>query len=277
MWRRTFACAGTSLVLAVSASAAFSKAPEPGPPRHAPTHAARTPDPAAAAYLSGRQALVGLHAPSEEPVARDAAGRSMLALRTVNHGEFLAIPSFDEEGEFSAIDLDRVAHLLRAGGGEEHPIDPRVLSLVYRIQTHFGVPEIRVVSGYRVPKPSSHSNHGRGRAVDLIVPGTADEDVAAFVRELGFVGVGVYPSSQFVHVDVRPRSYFWVDFSKPHTKNREHGILIELATKSDAVALDGGRAPIEPFAIANDVESTLRTYGAVSAPTLTSDDEEEER
>ena len=74
-------------------------------------------------------------------------------------------------------------------------VDPRTLALVYRIQVHFGAPEIRVVSGYRVPKPGSHSNHGKGRAMDLVVPGVADEDVARFARGLGFVGVGVYPTS----------------------------------------------------------------------------------
>ena len=59
------------------------------------------------------------------------------------------------------------------------------------------------------------------------------------VRELrvaGFVGVGVYPTSQFVHVDIRPRSYFWVDFSGPRMKNRERGIRGDLAAKSDAAA-----------------------------------------
>ncbi|HXX68636.1 MAG TPA: DUF882 domain-containing protein [Polyangiaceae bacterium] len=235
------------------------------------------PDPAAVAYLSGNQALVGPHARSDQPVARDPAGRPMLALRTINHGESLAIPSSSDEGEFSAIDLDRAARLLRAAGGEEHPVDPRVLGLVYRIQTHFRVPEIRVVSGYRVPKPASRSNHGRGRAVDLIVPGIVDEDVAAFVRELGFVGVGIYPSSQFVHVDVRPRSYFWVDFSRPHARNREHAILGDLAMKSDAAALDGGKLPIEPFGIVNDVEGALRTYGVPPGSPVANDDEEEDR
>ena len=46
-------------------------------------------------------------------------------------------------------------------------------------------PEIRVVSGYRVPKPGSRSNHGKGRAVDMVVPGVPDEEVARFAREIG--------------------------------------------------------------------------------------------
>jgi uncharacterized protein YcbK (DUF882 family) len=229
----------------------------------------------AAAYLAGKQALVGWHAPSTEPVAHDASGRPLLVLAAINRGETLAIPASTDDGGFDSADLDRVAHLLRAATGDEHPIDPRTLALVYRIQTHFGVPAMRVVSGYRIPKPGSRSNHGKGRAMDLIVPGVADEDVAKYTREVGFVGVGVYPASQFVHVDIRPRSYFWVDVSGPHMKNRERGILGDLASKSDAAALARGQAPIEPFAVAMDVDAALRARGAIPIAPADEDDDEE--
>ncbi len=168
--------------------------------------------------------------------------------------------------------------MLRAAAGEEHPVDPRTLGLIYRIQRHFSVPEIRVVSGYRVPKPGSRSNHGKGRAIDLIVPGVPDEEVARFAREMGFTGVGVYPTSQFVHVDIRPRSYFWVDYSGPRMKNRETGILGDLAAKSDAAAVARGETVIEPFAIATDVDVALRARGVASAsvplPAEEEDDDE---
>lgn len=200
----------------------------------------------------------------------------MLALRALNRGEFLALAASSDEGGFDALDLDRAAHLLRASGGDEHPVDPRTLALVYKIQTHFGAPEIRVVSGYRVPGPRSHSNHGKGRAIDLIVPGTADEDVAQFARAMGFVGVGVYPRSQFVHVDIRPRSYFWVDSSGPHMKNRERGILGDLASRSDAAAAARGQTPIEPFGLATDVDTALRSLGAAAATAPSEEDEDDE-
>jgi uncharacterized protein YcbK (DUF882 family) len=230
---------------------------------------------AALAYRSGIQALVGWHAPSAKPAAQDPSGRPMLALATLNRTESLAVPSTGDDGGFASADLDRVAHLVRAMNGDEHPVDPRLLSVVYRIQLHFDVPEIRIISGYRVPRPGSHSNHGRGRAMDLVVPGVADEEVARFVRELGFVGVGVYPASQFVHVDVRPRSYFWVDYSGPHMRNRELGILGDLAARSDAAALARGRAPVEPFTLATDVEAALEARG-VSQAGATEEDEDDE-
>jgi uncharacterized protein YcbK (DUF882 family) len=242
----------------------------PSPAQKAATSAA------AAAYLDGRQALTGLHAPSSKSVVSDPTGRPMLALETVNHGEALSVAAASETGGFTAVDLDRVAHLLRAASGDEHPVDPRTLGLVYRIQVHFSVPEIRVVSGYRVPKPGSHSNHGKGRAMDIIVPGVTDEEVAKFARDLGFVGVGVYPTSQFVHVDIRPRSYFWVDYSGPHMKNKESCILPAVAAQGDEAARARGQSPIEPFAVSTDVDAALRARGVRPEPAMDDDDEDDD-
>lgn len=225
---------------------------------------------------ASKQALVGWHAPSATTVTRDAAGRPMLALTMLNRSESLVLPSLGDDGAFESSELDRAAHFLRAAAGDEHPIDPRTLSMVYRIQTHFGVPEIRVVSAYRVPRPGSRSNHGKGRAMDIVVPGVADEEVARFVRELGFVGVGVYPSSQFVHVDIRPRSYFWIDFSGPRRKNREHCVLADLASRSDAAAVARGQQPVEPFVVATDVGAALRARGLVAANEQPGDETDED-
>jgi uncharacterized protein YcbK (DUF882 family) len=263
--------------LALVGAAARALADTPVHAKHCGTPpAATTPRGTTAAYLEGKQALVGLHAPSTRPVARDAAGHAMLSLSNVNRGETLDIPALGDDVGFRAADLDRVAHLLRAGGGEEHPMDPRALGLVYRIQTHFDVPEIRVVSGYRVPRAGSRSNHAKGRAVDLIVPGVADEDVARFARDFGFVGIGVYPVSQFVHVDIRPRSYFWVDVSGPHMRNRERSILGDLAARNDSAALARGQRPIEPFLVSTDVDAALRARTAATASAVSDDDEDDD-
>jgi uncharacterized protein YcbK (DUF882 family) len=265
-------------VLALTATALAQPPQRAHRPAAAPKAAALATTATARAYLAGKQALVGLHAPSTVPPPCDDHGRPMLSLASVNRRESLAIAALGDDGGFSSTDLDRAATLLRCNTGEEHPIDPRTLDLVYRIQRHFGVPEVRVVSGYRVPKPGSHSNHGKGRAIDLVVPGTADEDVARYARELGFVGVGVYPTSQFVHVDVRPRSYFWVDMSGPHMKNRERGILGDLAARSDAAAVARGQIPIEPFVVGFDVDAAIASRGGahVAAGAPPEEDEDDE-
>src|SRR5690606_27254292 len=109
----------------------------------------------------------------------------------------------------------------------------------------------------------SKSNHGYGRAMDIVVPGVADEDVASFARQMGFVGVGIYPTSGFVHVDTRPRSYFWVDRSGPGRRKRTVPILRSLAAKVDAAALARGEKPPAPFASpAPDCSAVSSTEGS---------------
>jgi uncharacterized protein YcbK (DUF882 family) len=210
----------------------------------------------------------GWHAPPAGRAAPvDGAGRPLLVLQALNADERVTLTPMSERGGFSAEDLDRAAHVLRDHHtGNEHPIDPRVVDLVYRVASHFSAAEVRIISGYRTPRPGSHSNHGRGRAIDLVIPGAADEEVARFAREQGFVGVGVYPTSGFVHLDVRERSYFWVDYSGPGKKNRTRGILGDLAVKSDTRALARGERAVGPFTIATDVDAALAARAGAHAP-----------
>jgi len=197
----------------------------------------------------------------------------MLTLQALNMPERVTIAASSERGGFSAEDLDRAAHVLRdPRTGNEHPIDPRLLDLVYRVATHFNAHEVRIVSGYRTPRNGRYSNHARGRALDLVIPGASDEDVAKFAREQGFTGVGVYPTSGFVHLDIRERSYFWVDNSGPGKRNRTRGILGDLAAKSDARALARGEHGIGPFAISTDVDVALAETRAASATSNTAPD-----
>jgi len=112
--------------------------------------------------------------------------------------------------------------------------------------------------------------------MDLIVPGVPDEEVARYARDFGFVGVGIYPKSQFVHVDIRPRSYFWVDSSAPRAKDREHAILGGLAKSSDEAALARGQSPIEPFLIGTDVDLALRSLEPAASSPGAEDDEDDE-
>ncbi len=201
----------------------------------------------------------------------------MLTLQALNIPDRVTMPASSERGGFSAEDLDRAAHVLRdPRTGNEHPIDPHLLDLVYRIATHFDAHEVRVISGYRTPRNGRHSNHARGRAIDLVIPGASDEEVAKFAREQGFAGVGVYPTSGFVHLDVRDRSYFWVDYSGPGKRNRTRGILGDLAAKSDARALARGEHGVGPFAISTDVDAALAEARSANGATNGAPDEDDD-
>ena len=230
--------------------------------------AARAPAPKRLAPSGPIAASRAWHqAPGGKTAPVDASGRPMLTLQGLNIPDHVTLTASSDRGGFSAEDLDHAAHVLRdPRTGNEHPVDPRVVDLVYRVAVHFAAPEVRIISGYRTPHPGTHSNHGKGRAIDLVVPGASDEEVARFARDQGFVGVGVYPTSGFVHLDVRERSYFWVDYSGPGQRNRTRGILGDLAAQSDARALARGEQGIPPFTVATDVDAALAQLKTGSAP-----------
>ncbi len=249
-----------------------SKPAAPAPAQKGPAHGkaakvqrAKGPPPLPKGYAYGVRAW---HTPTSGKTAPlDEHGRPKLTLYALNTNERIELTAASDRGGFSASDLDRAAQLLRdPRTGNEHPVDPRLLDSVYRIARNFSAHEIRVISGYRTPKGATHSNHGRGRAMDMVVPGATDEDVAKFAREAGFSGVGVYPVSGFVHVDVREHSYFWVDTSGPGGKSRLFGVHGDVASKADVAALARGERPVTSLSLLPDVDAALaaraRAYAA---------------
>jgi uncharacterized protein YcbK (DUF882 family) len=259
----------------LASSAALADPHSTGSPSSSPSHRAASVRPPPSRY---RSSVDHWHALTPGTAAiLDANGRPKLAIVSLNTDDRVELSALTDAGGFDARDLDRVAQVLREpSSGNAHPVEPRLVDLVYRIQLQFSAPEIRVVSGYRTPHGRrTASNHGHGRAIDLIVPGATDTDVAKFARELGFVGVGIYPTSGFVHVDVRDRSYFWVDASAPGHRNRERGILRDLALQSDEAAAARGELRLAPFSIGTDVDKALREWEPLpaAAPDADGDDD----
>lgn len=148
-----------------------------------------------------------------------------------------------ELGGFDAEDLRMARAAFAPSPGVEHEIDPRLLNKLYWIQMHFDAPYIRIISGYRATR--STSRHALGRAADIVLPGVSDAELAQFARSLGFVGVGLYPLSGFVHVDVRAQSYFWVDRSPPGVKRKRAFSQFDAAaaTAGDEAAKQRGEQP----------------------------------
>ncbi|MBX3227977.1 MAG: YcbK family protein [Labilithrix sp.] len=263
------ACAFVALLAPAARGGGPTPAKKPAPTKKPAPAKKPAPVPASRAWHTpppGRTAPV------------DESGRPQLVLQALNTTDRVTLTAHSERGGFSAEDLDRAAHVLRdTRSGNEHPIDPHVLDLVYRIATHFQTAEVRVISAYRTPRGASRSNHGSGRAIDCVFPGTTDEEVAKLAREEGFTGVGTYPVSGFVHLDVRDRSYFWVDSSGPGKRNRTRGILGDLAAKSDQRALARGEHGVSPFGIGTDVDGALASaaHGNVTTTPQEEDDDEE--
>ena len=75
-----------------------------------------------------------------------------------------------------------------------------------QVSDHFGGRPLHVVSGFRPYSPvqyTPHSNHNAGRAMDFSVEGVPNTAVRDFCRTFRNAGVGYYPNSTFVHLDVR--------------------------------------------------------------------------
>jgi len=108
--------------------------------------------------------------------------------------------------------------MMRSSGGLTHPPDPHLIELVGTVSNHFGSRRVEIISGYRPYTPTqytAHSNHNIGHAMDFRVVGVPNEVLRDYCRTLKNVGVGYYPNSTFVHLDVRSTPAFWIDFSRP--------------------------------------------------------------
>jgi uncharacterized protein YcbK (DUF882 family) len=245
------ACLGLSAV-------AFVEPPMGGQPRPAWLKAPRTK------IVTYADMVRSWHTPPAEEPGLTPEGRPTLVLEMIHTDERIELAPLRDDGGFTADDLALATHALRdPRNDEECGTDERLLGIAYQIEIKFHAKALRVVSAYRGPW-HHHSRHGVGRALDFVVPGTRDEEVAKFARSLGFVGVGVYPRSGFVHVDSRSRSYFWVDNSSPGRRGRALPILAKLAAAFDAKALERGEAPPNDGAEKQDDEAS-ESPGTVSA------------
>jgi uncharacterized protein YcbK (DUF882 family) len=125
------------------------------------------------------------------------------------------------QGEYLPESLSAVDRVLRDHRTDEiKPIDPQVLDLLHAINEELGCPHpFYIISAYRSPttnaylrfmsrRVAEHSLHMDGKAVDLRLPGWASYTLRRVAVELRMGGVGYYPRSDFVHVDVGPVRYW---------------------------------------------------------------------
>ena len=114
--------------------------------------------------------------------------------------------------------LDMLNHFLRDHRtGDISSYDPREFDVLHELMVRLGRPdgEIDIVCGYRTPWSNNflrthskgvaeHSQHMLAKAIDIRVPGVSTERLRDVALSLHEGGVGYYPKSQFVHVDVGP-------------------------------------------------------------------------
>jgi uncharacterized protein YcbK (DUF882 family) len=162
------------------------------------------------------------------PAVRRPSGQvGRFTIESVNTGESVEVVLDLASGEVEATSYRALRHLMRClRTGAETPMDPRLIELLYRIsqRTH---QKIMMVSGFRAPMFSiaALSYHTRGMAADIRIPGMTPLMVRDLAESMGVKGIGYYPVSEFVHVDVREEKSFWTDYgqNRPDAEGAEHG------------------------------------------------------
>ena len=116
--------------------------------------------------------------------------------------------------------LDRLNYFLRDHRTQDvSSYDPKEFDLLHSIMARLGRPNgiIDIICGYRTPESNDflrmlgpdtgvaeHSQHMLAKAIDIRVPGVSTRTLRNAALALHAGGVGFYPVSQFVHVDVGP-------------------------------------------------------------------------
>ncbi|HIJ37544.1 MAG TPA: DUF882 domain-containing protein [Rhodospirillaceae bacterium] len=164
----------------------------------------------ASAALTTSPAEAALHTRFERSVA----------LHNTHTGESLKTVYW-AGGRYQTQALREINHILRDHySGTVHSMDPKVVDLLFALQHRLGTSKpFQIISGYRSPQTNAmlasmsdgvaqHSLHMEGKAVDLRLEGLSISRLARAARSLHLGGVGYYPESNFVHVDVG-RVRYW--------------------------------------------------------------------
>jgi uncharacterized protein YcbK (DUF882 family) len=144
----------------------------------------------------------------------------ILLLENLHTGERLKA-EYKAGTHYLAESLSKIAHVLRDHRNNAvHAIDTKLLDVLFDLKARLGAQNgFQVISGYRSPESNAkmhaksdgvaeHSLHMEGKAIDIRVPGVHLEHLRDTAKSLQAGGVGFYPKSDFVHVDVG-RVRYW--------------------------------------------------------------------
>lgn len=171
------------------------------------------------AFLRSVAAASAALLPAAVAGARTIETRELSFVHT-HTGETLSAVYY-QGGSYRTSTLERVDTFLRDfRTGEAHPIDPRVLDILFDLRVRADRDEpYQVISGYRSPRTNAalrsrssgvaeHSLHMQGRAIDVRLGGFSTRKLHDLARQMSRGGVGFYPLSDFVHLDSGPVR-FW--------------------------------------------------------------------
>jgi uncharacterized protein YcbK (DUF882 family) len=165
-----------------------------------------------------RLQLPGYSANAKASKARNTILNGLVTLERPASQETLRVRLFDKTGKPDPKSRARLARFLRDREGDEvkRP-HTRLLRVLAYLADHFNGRTLVVVSAYRSEKNGNNgsSRHSSGEAIDIRIEGVPNEVLRDYCLTLSKVGVGYYPRSSFVHIDIRSKAVYWVDWSRP--------------------------------------------------------------
>jgi uncharacterized protein YcbK (DUF882 family) len=173
--------------------------------------------PDASLRVGQRLELPGYSASAKETEIDRTILSGLVTLERPANQESLRVRLFDKNGRPDEKARARLARFLRdrETDKQERP-KTALMRVLARLADHFNGRTIVVLSAYRSERNNNGSSrHGTGEALDLRIEGVAAETLRDYCLTLSGVGVGYYPRSDFVHVDVRDKEVYWVDWSRP--------------------------------------------------------------
>jgi uncharacterized protein YcbK (DUF882 family) len=133
-------------------------------------------------------------------------------------GEEVKVNIYKADGTFDDAALAKLDDVFRcARTGAVRAVRAELYEQLSRIYDHFEGKRIELVSGFRYAERNS-SRHWHASAMDIKIPGVTIREMYRYAESLdaGGMGIGLYPTSQFIHVDFRAPgepSYRWTDTS----------------------------------------------------------------
>ena len=194
-----------------------------------------------------------------------------ISLHHIHTGEDLTV-TYKRNGRYDEEALKKLNHVLRDWRrDEEIRMDPRLLDVVWDVYRDVGAKEpIQIICGYRAPATNAmlrrrsrgvaqFSQHTLGRAMDFNIPGVSLETQREIGLRLQRGGVGYYPSSGFVHLDVG---------SVRHWPRMTHDQLARVFPDGRTVHVPSDGQPLRNYALAlADLEKRGSTPSQTSIDT----------
>lgn len=152
--------------------------------------------------------------------AKVSSQKELVFYNVYTHENLKAV--YWKDGMYMPDGLARINHIFRdIRTGREREIDINLLDMLFDIKEQIKSKEpYHIISGYRTPKSNAilskrkkgvakKSLHMYGKAVDISMPGYSLRGIRKVAKKLHAGGIGYYPQSKFLHLDVGEVRYWW--------------------------------------------------------------------